>query len=156
MPREYPKSPVVGVGAVIVQRGGDGAPRVVMIQRGTEPLKGQWSLPGGVLELGETLAEGVVREAREETGLAVEAGEIMGTYDRILHDNYGRVRYHYVLLDLRCRVLGGDLRAGSDAASARWFSEAELEPLALEPQTVALVRSALSSLASERPLQHLK
>lgn len=144
MPREYPAAPIVGVGAVIVHRDAAGVPRVVLIQRGTEPLKGHWSLPGGALELGETVAEGVVREAREETSLIVEAGPLLGTYDRIIRDSDGRVRYHYLLLDLRCRLLSGDLQAGGDAADARWFTASELAALALSPDTEALVRRALA------------
>jgi 8-oxo-dGTP diphosphatase len=135
MKREFPDSPLVGVGAVIVDRqSGDperGALRVVLIQRGTPPLLGEWSLPGGVLECGETLREAVAREAQEETGLLVETGEMLGVYERIIRSDDGRVRYHYVLLDFLCRAVGGDLKAGSDAADVRWFTREELPPLNL-------------------------
>ena len=126
MAREYPDNPLVGVGAVIVQDH-----RVLLIRRGTPPLLGEWSLPGGVLECGETLREAVVREAREETGLAVETGEMLGVYERVIRDDQGRVRYHYVLIDFLCRPLGGDLKAGSDAADVRWFTRDELPALNL-------------------------
>jgi len=130
MKREYPNSPLVGVGAVIVDSQ-SGGPRVLLIQRGTPPLLGEWSLPGGVLECGETLREAVAREAHEETGLVVETGEMLGVYERIIRSDDGRVRYHYVLLDFLCRAIGGDLNAGSDAAAARWFTPDELPPLNL-------------------------
>ena len=126
MAREYPDNPLVGVGAVIVQEN-----RVLLIRRGQAPLLGEWSLPGGVLECGETLREAVVREAREETGLAVETGEMLGVYERVIRDDEGRVRYHYVLLDFLCCPLGGDLKAGSDAADVRWFTRDELPALNL-------------------------
>jgi 8-oxo-dGTP diphosphatase len=126
MKREYPESPLVGVGAVIVQNH-----RVLLIRRGTAPLLGEWSLPGGVLECGETLREAVVREAREETGLVVEPGEMLGVYERVIRGDEGRVRYHFVLIDFLCRPLSGDLKAGSDAADVRWFTRDELPALNL-------------------------
>jgi 8-oxo-dGTP diphosphatase len=126
MKREYPESPLVGVGAVIVANH-----RVLLIRRGQPPLLGEWSLPGGVLECGESLREAVAREAREETGLAVETGEMLGVYERVIRDDQGRARYHYVLLDFLCRPLSGDLKAGSDAAEVRWFTKEELPALNL-------------------------
>jgi 8-oxo-dGTP diphosphatase len=126
MKREYPESPLVGVGAVIVQES-----RVLLIRRGTPPLLGEWSLPGGVLECGETLREAVAREASEETGLTVESGEMLGVYERVIRDEQARVRYHYVLIDFLCRPVGGDLKAGSDAADVRWFTRNELPALNL-------------------------
>jgi 8-oxo-dGTP diphosphatase len=135
MKREYPESPLVGVGAVIVDhlhvddRQDDR--RVLLIRRGQAPLLGEWSLPGGVLECGESLREAVVREAREETGLVVETVEMLGVYERVIRGDEGRVRYHYVLIDFLCRPLGGDLRAGSDAADVRWFTRDELPGLNL-------------------------
>jgi ADP-ribose pyrophosphatase YjhB (NUDIX family) len=130
MKREYPESPLVGVGAVIVDAHGND-PRVLLIRRGTAPLLGEWSLPGGLLECGETLREAVAREAREETGLAVETGEMLGVYERVIRDDEKRVRYHYVLIDFLCRAVGGELKAGSDAADVRWFTRNELPALNL-------------------------
>jgi 8-oxo-dGTP diphosphatase len=147
MKREYPESPLVGVGAVIVDHRDkdhrdkdkarpekdrpEKADRVLLVRRGQPPLLGEWSLPGGVLECGETLREAVVREAREETGLLVETGEMLGVYERLIRDDEQRVRYHYVLLDFLCRVVGGELKAGSDAADVRWFTPDELPALNL-------------------------
>ncbi len=91
-------------------------------------------MPGGVLECGETLREAVVREAREETGLVVETGEMLGVYERVIRGDEGRVRYHYVLIDFLCRPVGGDLQAGSDAAEVRWFTRDELPALNLAPR----------------------
>lgn len=126
MGREYPDNPFIGVGAVIVQNN-----HVLLIRRGTPPLLGEWSLPGGVLECGETLRDAVAREAREETGLLVETGEMLGVYERIIPGDDGRVRYHFVLLDFLCRATGGELKAGSDAADVRWFAREELPALNL-------------------------
>ena len=107
MRREYPEAPIVGVGAVVI----DGA-KVLLVRRGQEPLKGEWSLPGGALELGETLQQGVVREVLEETGLEVVPAGIVEVFDRITRDEAtGRIRYHYVLVDFVCRVAGGTLLA---------------------------------------------
>jgi 8-oxo-dGTP diphosphatase len=148
MKREYPDSPLVGVGAVIVDRRGDDLHgdenRVLLIRRGTAPLLGEWSLPGGVLECGETLREAVVREAREETGLAVEPGEMLGVYERVIRGDEGRVRYHYVLIDFLCRPVDGDLKAGSDAADVRWFTGAELPALNLAYDANDVVRKGLA------------
>jgi 8-oxo-dGTP diphosphatase len=130
MGREYPDNPLVGVGAVIVEHHGDDR-RVLLIRRGQPPLLGEWSLPGGVLECGETLREAVAREAREETGLLVETDEMLGVYERVIRDDVKRVRYHYVLIDFLCRAVGGNLKAGSDAADVRWFTRDELPALNL-------------------------
>jgi ADP-ribose pyrophosphatase YjhB (NUDIX family) len=126
MAREYPDSPYVGVGSVVVRDH-----RVLLIRRGTAPLLGEWSLPGGVLECGETLREAVARETQEETGLRVETGEMLGVYERVIRDDEGRVRYHFVLIDFLCRAIGGELKAGSDAADVRWFTRDELPALNL-------------------------
>ena len=136
MQREFPSSPLVGVGAVVVDRG-----RVLLIRRGTEPLKGQWSLPGGMRELGESLVAGVVREVREETGLVVEPVELVELLDRI-HRDEDRVRYHYVIADYLCRVTGGALEAASDADAVRWVERAEWnrqDALKLDPITVRVM-----------------
>lgn len=138
MKREYPECPLVGVGAIIVQEG-----RVLLVRRGQAPLLGEWSLPGGVLECGETLRQAAVREAREETGLTVEPGELLGVYERVTRDEAGRVRYHYVLIDFLCRVTRGELKAGSDAADARWFTPGELDSLKLPDDTRDVIRKGL-------------
>jgi len=139
MGREYPDNPLVGVGAVIVEEN-----RVLLIRRGQPPLLGEWSLPGGVLECGETLREAVAREAREETGLLVETAEMLGVYERVIRDDGRRVRYHYVLVDFLCRPVGGDLKAGSDAADVRWFTREELPALNLAYDANDVVLKGLS------------
>ena len=145
MKREYPESPLVGVGAVIVDRRDRDETRVVLIRRGTAPLLGEWSLPGGVLECGETLRAAVVREAREETGLLVESVEMLGVYERLIPGDQGRMRYHFVLIDFLCRPVGGDLKAGSDAADVRWFIHDELPALNLACDTNDVVLKGLAS-----------
>ena len=120
----------MGVGAVIVEHRLD-ENRVLLIRRGQPPLLGEWSLPGGVLECGETLREAVIREACEETGLVVETVEMLGVYERVSRDDEDRVRYHYVLIDFLCHAIAGDLKAGSDAAEVRWFTRDELPALNL-------------------------
>lgn len=136
--REYPETPLVGVGAVIVE-----GSRVLVIRRGQAPLLGEWSLPGGVLECGETLEGAVVREAREETGLTVEIGEMLGVFERIIRSEDGRVRYHYVLIDFLCRPVGGTLRADTDAAEAAWFRREELPALKLAADTLKVLEKGL-------------
>jgi 8-oxo-dGTP diphosphatase len=138
--REYPEAPIVGVGAVVI----DGT-KVLLVRRGNEPLKGEWSLPGGAVELGETLQQGVVREALEETGLVVVPAGIVEVLDRITKDGAGgRIRYHYVLVDFVCRVTGGALREGSDADEVRWVAREELAEYRLAPVTVRVIEKAFS------------
>jgi ADP-ribose pyrophosphatase YjhB (NUDIX family) len=139
MQREYPETPLVGVGAVVVDAG-----RVLLVRRGTEPLKGEWSLPGGLLEVGEPLTAGVIREVREETGLIVEPIELVELLDRI-HRVDGRVRYHYVIADYLCCVTGGELLAASDADAVRWVERAEWNShsaLNLDPVAVRVIEKA--------------
>jgi 8-oxo-dGTP diphosphatase len=142
--REYPEAPIVGVGAVVI----DGT-KVLLVRRGNEPLKGEWSLPGGAVELGETLQQGVVREVLEETGLVVAPAGIVEVLDRITQDEVlqdgasGRVRYHFVLVDFVCRVTGGALREGSDADEVRWVAREELGEYHLAPITMRVIEKAL-------------
>lgn len=141
--REFPLAPVVGVGAVAVDRG-----RVLLVRRGREPLKGKWSIPGGVLELGESLKDAVIREVQEETGLEVEPLELVELVDRIQREtgpDGERIRYHYVIADYLCRVIGGALEAASDADEVRWVERAEWNShgaLILEPITVRVIETA--------------
>jgi 8-oxo-dGTP diphosphatase len=128
--REFPEVPLVGVGAIIIAD-----QRVVLVKRAHPPLQNQWSIPGGVLEVGEFVREAAIREAREETGLTVEPGELLGVYDRILRDPSERVQYHYVLIDFLCRRVAGKLAAASDATEVRWFSPEELPDLNLAEDT---------------------
>ena len=138
MQREFPSTPLLAVGAVIVE-----AERVLLVRRGAEPLKGHWSLPGGLLEVGESLTEGVKREVREETGLLVEPIELIELIDKI-HREDNRVRYHYVIADYLCRVTGGELLAASDADAVRWVERAEWtkeSALQLDPITVRVIEA---------------
>lgn len=141
MRREYPEAPIVGVGAVVVHAG-----RVLLIERANEPLKGEWSLPGGGLEVGETLEEGVMREVLEETGLRVTPVRVAEVFDRISRDEDGRVRYHFVLVDFLCYLSEGEraeaLRCASDAARARWAGPEELD--GVRDFTVDVIRKALA------------
>jgi len=139
--REFPELPLVGVGAIIIE--GD---RVLLVKRAHPPIQGQWSIPGGVLEVGEMVREAAVREAREETGLVVEPGELLGVYDRILRDPEQRVQYHYVLIDFLCRPVGGELLAASDAAEVRWFKREELLPLQLAEDTLEVIGKGFEKL----------
>ena len=129
----------MGVGAVIVHEG-----NVVLIKRKFEPLAGQWSLPGGTLELGESLEAGVAREMREETGLEVEVGPVVEVFDRILLDLDGRVRYHFVLIDYLCRPIGGQLVAGSDVADAVLADPTTLSNYRMTPKAVSVIERALA------------
>lgn len=140
--REFPDSPIVGVGAVVVDR-----ERVLLVQRGHEPSKGKWSLPGGILELGESLAEGVAREVLEETGLIVETVELVELIDRVQREGGqagARVQYHYVIADYLCRVVGGALQAATDADAVRWVERSEWSSdsaLALDPITLRVMEA---------------
>ena len=147
--REYPDRPFVGVGAVVI----DGE-RVVVVKRGAEPLKGHWSLPGGVVEVGETLVASVQRELEEETGLRVEVGPVIEVLDRITRDPSGRVRYHFVLIDYLCWPVGGGLRAGSDADEVRWASRGDLEGYSLaEPAMRVIARGFDLARDAPRPVR---
>jgi 8-oxo-dGTP diphosphatase len=141
MQREFPEVPLVGVGAIIIEDS-----RVLLVKRAHPPLQAQWSIPGGVLEVGELVREAAVREAREETGLVVEPGDLLGVYDRVLRNAEKRVQYHYVLIDFLCRRVGGELAASSDAAEVRWFARDELPPLNLAEDTQDVIRKGFAAL----------
>ena len=143
--RQYPDRPIVSVGAVVI----DGQ-RVLLVKRGQEPLKGRWSLPGGVVEAGEELHAAVVREVREETGLSVRAGDVVEVLDRITRDADGRIEFHYVIIDYLCQVVGGTLACASDADDAQWVDRAELTGYDLTTKVGEVIARAfaLSALAS--------
>jgi mutator protein MutT len=142
--RRYPERPVVGVGALIFDQQG----RILLVQRGGEPLKGWWSLPGGVLETGETLADGVRREVREETGLEVEPATMIDVFERIMRDAEGRPEYHYVLIDYICRVTGGTPEAADDCAGIVWASRDDLRNLRITEGTVGVIEKAYNLAAA--------
>jgi ADP-ribose pyrophosphatase YjhB (NUDIX family) len=125
------------VGALILRRG-----RIVLVERGREPLRGYWSLPGGVVEAGERLEEAIRREVREETGLDVEPLGVFEVFERISRDSRGRPEYHYVLIDYLCRLRGGKLKPADDVASARWVSPAELNSFQITEGTLPVIRRA--------------
>jgi 8-oxo-dGTP diphosphatase len=141
MKREFPEVPLVGVGAIIIEDA-----RVVLVRRAHPPLQAEWSIPGGVLEIGELVRDAAVREAREETGLTVEPGELLGVFDRVLRDPGQRVQYHYVLIDFLCRRVAGDLAAASDAAEVGWFTQQELPALKLAKDTMEVIRTGFAKL----------
>ncbi|HSW51288.1 MAG TPA: NUDIX hydrolase [Bryobacteraceae bacterium] len=134
MGRRYPARPVVGVGAVVVRRG-----CVLMVERGRAPMKGYWSLPGGVLNPGELLQDGVRREVKEETGIEVRPLGVGEVFERLLRDRRGRLLYHYVLIDYLCRAVGGRLRAADDASSARWIRLEDLNRYPITAGTMEVI-----------------
>jgi len=145
-PREYPERPVVGVGGVIVHRG-----RAVLIRRGTEPLLGQWSIPGGTIEIAETIEEAVRRELREETGLEVRVLELIELFDRIYLENGAtpsqdkkKPRYHYVIADYLCELVGGEPRAGSDVTDLAFAREDELDRFGLTEKARSVLKKAFA------------
>lgn len=139
MTRAYPDRPIVAVGAVIVVDGG-----IVLVRRKNEPLAGRWSLPGGGVELGESLADCVVREVREETGLEVEVGPIVEVLDRIHKDPQGRIAYHYVLIDYVARPVGGALTPGSDASEVTVAAPGDLERYGIAHTTRDVILKGLA------------
>jgi 8-oxo-dGTP diphosphatase len=151
-PREYPERPVVGVGGVVIENG-----RALLIRRGGEPLKGQWSIPGGTLETGETLEEGTRREMEEETGLRVRVLELIEVFERIFRDqgsggSDSRPRYHFIILDYLCERVSGEARAGGDVTDVAWVAETDLEPYSLTPTATRILKKAFA-LAGGRARQ---
>jgi ADP-ribose pyrophosphatase YjhB (NUDIX family) len=135
--RRYPQRPIIGVGAILLQRD-----RILMAQRGKEPLKGSWSLPGGALETGESLADGVRREVREETGLDIRPLGVLEIFERIMRDASGAPEYHYVLIDYVCRIVGGTLAPGDDVCAVEWVRRRDLPKLQITEGTLAVIEKA--------------
>lgn len=144
MGREFPDRPIVGVGAVVIDDD-----RVLLVRRANEPLKGEWSLPGGAVEVGETLGTAIAREVREETGLDVEVGPIADVVDRLRFDADGRARFHYVLVDFVCRPKGGALESGSDALAVTWANQTDLASYGVAESTIAVIKKAFDRMQSE-------
>jgi ADP-ribose pyrophosphatase YjhB (NUDIX family) len=144
MKRKYPKNPLVGVGGVVIDRD-----RALLIRRGSEPLKGEWSIPGGMLELGEELTAGVKRELKEETGLEVEPRECLLVFDRIMREG-GRVKYHYVIVDYLCRRKAGRLRPASDVIDARWVRRHDLPQYHLTDMATTVILEAFERVKKRR------
>jgi 8-oxo-dGTP diphosphatase len=142
--REYPERPMVGVGGVVISNG-----RALLIRRGGPPLEGQWSIPGGMLEVGETILEGVRRELGEETGIDVRVGELIEVFERINPDADGKTKYHFVVLDYLCEAVRGEARAGSDVTDVAWASPTELAKYSLTETATRVILKALE-MASGR------
>jgi 8-oxo-dGTP diphosphatase len=137
--RSYPDRPIVGVGGVIIHDD-----RALIVQRGAEPRKGEWTVPGGMLELGESLRQGTEREVLEETGLIVKAGPVLDVFDSIYPDPAGKTKYHYVLIDFLCELVSGELHASRDVMDARWIGPAELDAMTLIGFTAQVIRKAFA------------
>jgi 8-oxo-dGTP diphosphatase len=144
--REYPERPVVGIGGVIIEDG-----RTLLIRRGSEPLRGEWSIPGGTLELGESLEEGVARELLEETGIVVRIVELIEVFDRIYNDDgkiaaqfHRKPRFHYVIVDYLCERIGGEPRAGSDVTDVAFAREDELANFHLTETATRILKKAFA------------
>ena len=143
MAREYPAHPVVGVGAVVVRDG-----KALIVKRAHEPRKGEWSLPGGLLELGESLQDAVRREIREETSLDITVGPIIETFDRVHRDEAGKIRYHFVIVDFVCWPNGGEAVPGSDAEGVAWVTAGEIDDYAVNAHAKAVIVKGLEVLRS--------
>ncbi len=142
--REYPDTPLVGVGAIIID-----ADRVVLIRRGVPPSMGEWSIPGGLVRVGEGLLDAVAREALEETGLVVNPGPLVELVERVFPDEHSRVKYHYVVADYLCSIAEGTLQAGSDADDAKWAGFDELDTMGPAEITERVIRKAFQIKANE-------
>jgi 8-oxo-dGTP diphosphatase len=141
--RSYPERPIVGVGAIVL----DGN-RVVLVKRAHEPLKGEWSVPGGAVDVGETLEQAIRREVKEETCLDVEVGPIVDVLDRIRYDSSGRVKFHYVLVDFLCRPLSGMLQCASDATEAAWADREDLARYGVAEEILTVIDKAIARRAT--------
>lgn len=143
--REYPERPIVGVGGIVISDS-----RALLIKRGHPPLEGQWSIPGGTLEVGETLTEGVRRELAEETGIEVRVLELIEVFERIFHDETGKIQYHFVIVDYLCEIVSGEARAGSDVVDLAWADEGELAKFLLTPAATRVIRKAFEMASGHR------
>jgi len=146
--RSYPDRPLVGVGGVIIHQG-----RALIVQRGSEPRRGEWTVPGGLVELGETLRAATEREVREETNLIVKAGAVLDVFDSIYPDAKGRIEYHYVLVDFLCELISdaAELKPSSDISDVKWITPADLDSTPLIGFTAQVIRKAFGLRVDKRP-----
>jgi len=143
--RRYPERPLLGVGALVFQDG-----KLLLIQRGQEPLKGWWTIPGGLVETGERLEDAVCREILEETGLRVSPSCIVTVFERIMPDAAGRTEFHYVIVDYLCELVGGQLGAASDVAAAGWFALEEIQSMRIASGTPGVIDKAVELMESRK------
>jgi len=143
--RSYPPRPILGVGALIIE--GDS---ILLVQRGKQPLQGQWSLPGGAIETGELLKTAVAREVLEETGLTVEVGAMAEIFERIMPDATGATEYHYVLLDYLCRVISGTPRPGDDSCAVAWVRRQDLHTLPITAGTLEVIERVFERYGNQQ------
>jgi 8-oxo-dGTP diphosphatase len=149
MPRRYPEYPLVGVGALIFTRAGRRGP-ILLVERAGEPLRGYWSLPGGLVETGERLEDAVRREILEETGLRVEPVRRFDIFERIMRDAQGKAEYHYLLVDYVCKVSGGTLLAGDDVSKAEWVRREDIGGYRMTEGTREVIERAYSNARRSR------
>ena len=135
--REYPERPIVGVGGGVIRD-----ERALLIRRGSAPLLGEWSIPGGMLELGETILEGVQRELLEETAIEVKVIDLIEVFERVTRDEAAKLKYHFVILDYLCEAVRGEAQAGSDVTDVAWARESELGEYSLTPTATRVIRKA--------------
>ena len=146
--RTYPDRPLLGVGAIIVQ-----ADRVLLVRRAHPPLQGEWSIPGGLVETGETTKEAVIREVREETGLEIEPVRLVEVFERILRDQDSRVQYHFVVIDYLCRIVSGEACPGTDVSEIRWVPLEKLQELEITPETRDVIHKGLNAARNSSAFQ---
>jgi len=142
--REYPQRPIIAVGGVVIHRG-----RVLLVRRGQPPLEGRWSIPGGILEIGETITSAIERELKEETGVSVRVAGLLEIYEKVLRDSDNRAQYHFVILDYVCEFLEGTADAAGDVTDAEWVAEVDLEKMQLTSAALRVVKKAFA-LAARR------
>jgi mutator protein MutT len=135
--REYPERPMVGVGGVVIR-----GERALLIRRGSAPLQGEWSIPGGMLEIGETILKGVQRELLEETAIEVKVLDLIEVFERLTRDEAGKLKYHFVILDYLCEAVRGEAQAGSDVTDVAWARESELTGYSLTPTATRVIQKA--------------
>jgi len=142
--KEYPKQPIVGVGAIIIHNG-----KMLIVKRGSDPGKGKWSVPGGLVELGETVKEAVEREVLEECNLKVEASHLIDIVDNIIRDKNGRIKYHFIILDFFAKLRGGKLKPNSEIIEAKWVPIDEVEKYDLTNTFKEFMKRNLSKLKTQ-------